>query len=269
MKSNRNMGERLVLVASRLLLGMVASAILINSFQTVVAQDFRVDNRVFLEDKEEPEIETTTFFHGSIVYDRIKDDGEITIYDPSRERIILMDPQREVRVETTCEAIHDFIRNYRQSLNQQEGSYIRFLANPRFQTTFDQETSLLELNSPLVTYRILTESTDEEMAVSYRQFTDWTSMLSAMTQPGATPPFARMKVNEELVSRNFLPKEIYLTLRPDGSSIMSSPIMLRSEHDFRSGLSESELRQIAGIGSQMAAFEKITLDEFVRNRGTE
>jgi len=37
---------------------------------------------------------------------------------------------------------------------------------------------------------------------------------------------------------------------------------LRSEHDFRSGLSESELRQIAGIGSQMAAFEKITLDEF-------
>lgn len=269
MKTKRLIGEKRLL-ATPFLWGMaVVAAILIGVANPTFAQEFRVDNRVFLEDNEEPEIETTTFFHGSFVYDCISDDGEITIYDTGRERIVLLDSLREVCTETTYEELHGFIQDHQRLINQQEDSYLRFMANPQFQTTYDEETSLLVLNSPLVTYRIRTQPTDEEKAAAYRQFTDWTSRLSTRMHVGSSPPFARMKVNEQLDSRGLLPKEIYLTLRSGENSITSSPFMLRSEHDYRMGLTESELRQIAAIGRRMASFEKISMDEYVCSREEE
>lgn len=231
----------------------------------VVAQQFRVENRVFEGMNEKPEIETTTLFNDSIVYDYIGQDGEITIYDTERERLILLDPESKVRAEVSCDEIREFIHGLRERANRQESSFIRFMANPQFQTTFDEETSTLRLTSPLVTYRVTTEPTEESMANAYQRFTDWSSLLSTTMLFGAAPPFARMQLNAEMASRQLFPKEVYLTLRPGGASIMSRPIMRRSEHSFREGLTESELQRIAATGRQMASFEKISFDEYMRH----
>src|SRR6266700_184172 len=66
-----------------------------------VADDFRVESKVYAGKDDAPSGESLTLFAGDRAYDFLSSPQEITVFDFSRDEIALLDPVRKVRTELT------------------------------------------------------------------------------------------------------------------------------------------------------------------------
>ncbi len=163
------------------------------------AEDFHVDSRVYKVGDSKPLIETTTLFYKGRVYDFLKDpqdnrDPEVTIFDATSERFIVLDPERKVTTEVKLKDIQDFIRNIRIQAAASKDPLLNFLSNP----TFTEKTSAdgeLEFDSSWMIYRLKTVAAkSEQVSKQYGDFSHWHSQLNVMINPQTLPPFGRMAV---------------------------------------------------------------------------
>ena len=98
----------------------------------------------------EPVSENVTLFRGGQVYDFNSKPSEITLFDKTRNRVILMDPVRKVKAEVKGERLAAFSVELRGWCERQTDPLLKFAAEPRFDQTLDEATGEMVFTSPLI-----------------------------------------------------------------------------------------------------------------------
>lgn len=244
-------------------LGMLVGVFCLWLAAIAVADEFRVETDVFLGGQEKPFARNVTLFTSGLVYDfpRTGSD-EITVFDPSRGRFVLLDPRRKVKTTVTTQELLELAAAIKVHAKELDGAFA-FAANPDFDEELDRETGWLTLSSQLLTYRARCTTPKHPSAVtSYRSFADWYSRLNA-TQSGSLPPFARMELNRAIAGRDQVPEEVELTVEPR-HRFAGRKLVVRSRHLFNWRLSNTDRKQIDHAGTCMADYDTVTLREYRR-----
>jgi len=229
---------------------------------TAGQEQFRIENRVFVDDEEEPQVKSTTIFYAGAVYDYLEAPAEVTVFDQAHGRFVLLDLTRRVKTELTTEQVATFVEHLKEWAKNQADPYLRFLADPEFDEQFDETAGELAFTSPWLTYRLTTvDAESEEISKQYREFSDWYCQLNTMINVGARPPFARMIVNRALEDRQQFAREVHLTLRPE-EGFLPKRITIRSEHRLIRRLVQSDRDRVAQTDQFMAIFKPVSFVEY-------
>jgi len=230
------------------------------------AEDFRVENKVFSGGDDDPSVESTTLFYNGVVYDFLKKPAEIIVLDREHGRFVLLDTERRMKTELTTKEVDAFVARFRQQAarraTRDQNPFVAFQAEPKFEQEFDDSSRELTFRSPWMTYRVVTADAEStEIARQYRQFADCQARLNSVINRRATPPFARLLVNEELESREEIPREVHLTLTPPGG-FPRKRITARSEHQFIRTVVESDRARVSQTHEYMAIFQPVSFEEY-------
>jgi hypothetical protein len=228
------------------------------------AADFRVENSVYAGTEKEPAARSTTIFSQGVVYDFLESPAEVTIFDPAQRRFILLDVDRKMKTELPTRVVGETIDRLARRAAESKDRQIQFLSKPVFAESVDEKTSERVFDSDWLTYRVQAQRTaDAEVALQYREFSDWYARLNTFLRPGSPLPLARHAINEALARRQEIPSRLALVVKhPGGLSLKRDQI--RSEHQFVRRLVESDLRRVAAAGEQMAAFRAVNFREYER-----
>jgi len=227
-------------------------------------EDFRIENKIFVDGQKEPRIQSTTIFHAGVVYDYLTDPTEVTVFDAEHGRFVLLDLTRRIKTELTTDRVLDFCERLKHWAQEQPDPFLKFLGDPHFDEQSDESDSQLTFVSPCMTYRVTAvDAQSEAVARQYREFSDWYCRLNTFLNPGARPPFARMAVNAALAKRQQLPREVHLTIQP-GDGLLSRRLNVRSEHLLIRQLLESDRKRIAQTDQFMAMYATVDFVEYQR-----
>ncbi len=228
----------------------------------VAAEEFRIVNRVYVGNEKEPKVTSTTLFHERTVYDFLESPAEITIFDPDRDRFILLNTEKKIKTELTTNEVARFAERLQQWAKEHPSPFLRFMGSPRFEEKINDVSRELEFDSPFVTYQIVAEDAkDPGIADQYREFSDWLAKLNTLLNPGAYPPHARMLVNSILAKRHEVPAEVRLTMRTKGR-LQLRPVTFQSKHHLVRRLVESDRRRIAQVAEYLSMFSSVSFNEY-------
>ena len=233
------------------------------SIRPAVADDFRVESKVFAGAETAASSESLTLFSGNRAYDFISAPHEITIFDFSRDEIVLLDATRKVRTELTTEKLNSFSDQLRTRAARQTDPLLKFAAHPQFEESHD-DNGWLQFAGPNLTYRVQAAKIENPAVVrEYRQFCDASAQLNSMLHPGAMPPFPRLAVNSSLEHANQLPEQVEVTITAENQPA-GKPMVLRSQHQLTMHLSGDDQKRIGEANADLSAFKSISWEEYLR-----
>lgn len=231
---------------------------------SAVAADFRISSHVYVGDKKEAVSSNVTLFRAGIVYDYLSEPESITIFDPLRGRFVLIDPVEQIQCEVPTTEVGTFNDELRQRASGSKDPLLQFMANPQFKVVTPQP-GVVHLAGPQMNYRMLVQRVQDQGALrQYVEFSDWYARLNTLMNPGSPPPFSRMAINEILMKRGEVPKEVTLTVRPAQQMPNAREVYLRSTHDVSWKLLAEDLRRIDKTGEQLATYQQVSVDDFVQ-----
>ena len=259
--------------------------------QVVFATDpeaLRVETDVFADRDDVPIAHSLTLFSSQVAWDFLDTtpaekktsdsesehskafNGEIVLHDPTRERVLLIDPFRQVK--TSIDSIQ--LERLRVSLSKwartSDDKLLCWAGGPHFENGIQESLDAIELVGPRVQYRIeTTDAPSQEIAGQYREFADTAILLRALLHPGGIPPFPRMALNKQLASKAKLPTSVTLEIDSRGSLVPSglSSMMQRhlcSVHRIHPALRADDLQRIADAEACMAIAEEVSLAEYTQ-----
>ena len=259
--------------------------------QVVFATDpeaLRVETDVFADRDDVPIAHSLTLFSSQVAWDFLDTtpaekktsdsesedskafNGEIVLHDPTRERVLLIDPLRQVK--TSIDSIQ--LERLRVSLSKwartSDDKLLCWAGGPHFENGIQESLDAIELVGPRVQYRIeTTDAPSQEIAGQYREFADTAILLRALLHPGGIPPFPRMALNKQIASKAKLPTSVTLEIDSRGSLVPSglSSMMQRhlcSVHRIHPALRADDLQRIADAEACMAIAEEVSLAEYTQ-----
>jgi hypothetical protein len=239
---------------------MLAVAVVAMAFTPAAAQEFRVENRIYIADDTAPASSSVTLFTSDAVYDFLADTDETTVFDVAAGRIVLMAPESEVRTEWQTEQLAEYTAEFKSWASEHKDPLLKFLAAPEFKETRGRAGKTVKLSSRLLVYDVSTERPDSAAAAQrYAEFSDWFAQLNFLTRR-ETPPFARMRLNRSLAEVGVLPVEVRKLLTPT----KGEPQRLRSTHEITWSLSSADRRRIDGARQQLATLKPVPHSEYER-----
>jgi hypothetical protein len=213
-------------------------------------QDFRVHSTVFLHNDKKPVYENLTLFSSGMVYDFLYAESEtITIFDPQRGRLILLDEERKVRTAVSTADLMDLTARIKVAAGEENDS----LVDPKFSNEFEESTHKLILDAERIRYEVKGEEASGERVVAYREFADWFTRLNAI-KPGGAPPFARLNLNRSVAKHRIIPVEV--ERYHDGKPFA------RSKHLINWQLIGTDRERIDRAGRNMTEFKSVSFKEF-------
>lgn len=230
---------------------------------------FRVDTELFLDQDKMPLLATLTIFHSGMVYDfLLTTPQEVTVLDPLRGRMTLLDEGRRVQATITTQEILEFTLALQTHAAQEKDPLLVFCATPQFETTErsveQQGQTLAELHlaaKPLSYVAVGQQPPWPQAAAMYRQFADWAARLNA-TRPGNLPPAARLVLNGALAERGLIPLEIRRTI--PATSRLGKRLELRSQHRFNWTLSGEDHKRLERVGDMLATYEVVSFQDYLK-----
>jgi len=242
--------------------GLILGLILVSCCQSLgYAQQFRITSELYAGKEAEPFAESLTLFNSEgVIYDfELTGQQVITVIDPKRERIVMLDAATETKTEISMQLFAAAIVNMKSIGLKNDGR--KFFFEPEFETSFDAETGTLKLAAKEMSYTAKTiRSQQSAAAASYQMFADWSARLNGI-HPQNMPPFARIELNKELGARNVLPEEVKLVI-PGALRT----IEYKSRHAVIWNLSNTDRKKIETAGVQMATFTAVTFQEFLAKK---
>lgn len=240
---------------------LLLAGLVVAPSSVALATDFRIVSDVLLNNAV---VSTNrTVFRAGVVYDYLQAPGLTTVFDPARQRFILLDPETKLRCEVGTVQVAQFNNALRARAAQNADPLLQFMAQPVFQIEGNKAPGVLKLLSPLVSYQLKTARVEDAEALrQYIEFCDWYAQLNTMVNPGSPPPFARMKVNQVLRSRQEMPLEVELTISVKQPKGGNRQVALRSRHQVAWRLLGEDSVAIDQTAEEMAIFKPVTLQEF-------
>jgi len=227
----------------------------------------RIDNAVYVGREQEPSSRSTTIFQFSLVCDFMEQPPETIVFDVAAKKFTLLNLQNRTRAELTCEQLSILTDRLQQSaVEKSKDPVIKFLAAPKFDERFDEQSGELTLSSPLVEYRVkLLPETDAAVLEHYRLFADWYAKLNALLTPVYRPPFGRLAVNSALAERRSLAGSVELKIA-SGKDAQQGFSVMRSEHRISRQLTADDAQRVAQTKQQL---QQIKLVDFRQYRKTD
>ncbi|MEX2140569.1 MAG: hypothetical protein WD894_15000 [Pirellulales bacterium] len=230
----------------------------------VRAEDFRVDSQVFVGKETTPQSSNMTLFQGTHAFDFLDQPRQIAFYDLPRGRVVLVDPARRVKAEVTRATLDAFCDNLQHLAKRTEDPILDFALRPSFEESDDEDSDERLFSSKYVTYRVKPLAGElEGMASQYRAFSDTSARLNALVNRGSLPPFPRLLVNQSLQKSGQVPAQVILTISP-ARLVGGRTVALRSQHEFRPRLLDSDLRKIDEAGEGLASAKLVGLGEYLK-----
>ena len=228
---------------------------------SATTDDFRIETDVFLGAEKEPMAQNVTLFTGSLVYDfPLIGPQEITVFDASRGRFILLDVPRKTKTTLQTQELLEITAAIKVQAQGMDGVFA-FAAAPQLKRELDEQGGWLSLSSSWLTYRVKgIKPPRSETAAVYRDFADWYARLNA-TRPGSLPPFPRLELNQLLAERQEIPEEVELTVEPK-NRWAGRKLIVRSRHLANWRLSNTDRKRIDTAGSYMADFQAVSFQEY-------
>jgi hypothetical protein len=250
------------------------------------AATLRVETEVFEGDADTPLAQSLTLFARDVAWDFLavtpndakpspqeSDEGfggEIILHDPARERVVLIDPRRNVRTTVDAIQLERLSVSLAKWARQSDDKLICWAGGPGFGEGVQVEDDELELIGPRVRYRVKTIAAPSPvLAERYQQFADTAVLVRALLHPGGVPPFPRLAINREVAAANNLPAEVTLETDPRGG-FSGTPLagvmqrQLRSVHRIHPALRTDDLDRIADAEARMAAAEEVDLAAYTQ-----
>ncbi|HEY5315096.1 MAG TPA: hypothetical protein VIK18_21370 [Pirellulales bacterium] len=228
------------------------------------ANDFCVQNKVYFAKET---VQSTTVFSSGTVYDFLESPEEITLFDAARNRFVVLDPTRRVKTEVTTEQVDAFTQKVKGGALDRPVPLLLFLADPKFEETYDDASGELVLSSEWMKYKVQTaEPKQEDMVERFYRYNNWQAKLNTLIKPGSTPPFARLLLNASLAKRGRLPGEIELTRY---APTKNRHITLRAEHRFYTGIGRREQKKVEEANRGLVLFSSVPLKEYYQRPDTE
>lgn len=226
-----------------------------------IAADFHVTTHVFQGNARVPVVSYQTIFRKNVVYDiATTHPRQVTVVDYASGKITLLDLQRQVKLEMDTQQVLEHSA-YFKSHGEFRGPLLEFLKNPEFQVKFAADTSTLTMSGGPLNYEIaLQPINNQAVADEYARFCDWSAQLNFVCA-GGDPPQARIEVNSQIRAKAAVPQEIRKTIR---NANPADAVMLRSTHEFRWELNDSDQRMIESLRHDLTQAKAVNYADYVR-----
>lgn len=224
------------------------------SLSTIVVGEqpqFRIDTDIYFGDSKQPSKQTLTLFSEGVYYDfSIDEPTLVTMIDPARNRIVLLDEKRHIKTIIDTMELKKLVEAARE---QAASNGLALLLQAADRVSFDEAAGKLSVGLDEMSYQAtLQEPKDPLMAKQYADFADWSARLNAVYPP-QLPPYVRMRLNQELGERGFLPNEIVRSTR----SSNSKGVEIRSRLIANWRLSSDDQAKIKKVGEHLAQFNEL------------
>jgi hypothetical protein len=224
------------------------------------ADDFRVESRVFQGKDEQPQSESTTIFANGRIYDFLNAPRELTIYDPAHDRIVVMDLEKNHKIELRVTQLTRFREELLLRADKATDPGVRFLLQPKFEKQPGSTETEHVFQSEYITYQVETTTPrSAAIAEQYRQFSDLSATMNAMLNRG-WPPFARLQVNAALAEEKLIPTKVNLLF--PSKSLLGQRKHFRSEHELHTRVTDSDQQKIAQAEEHLNRTVLVSLREF-------
>jgi hypothetical protein len=228
------------------------------------AEDFRVDNAAYAADKREPTSESSTIFHEGVVYDCMKSPAETVVFDRAADRFVLLNLTHKTRAELSLKQLDNTMEALRKELAKSKVGMLRFLAEPKFEESLDEQANEATLESPWLTYRVtFRREPNQAVVAQYRDFCDVYMRLNAALRPGSLPPFGRLMLNEAVAKQQAVPARVFLTLYT-GKGVERKQTTIHSEHKLVMPLDSSDLERVKETRKLMKGFKLVTFEKYAK-----
>jgi hypothetical protein len=238
----------------------------------------RVETELFVHGGTAPSSRSLTLFRDGIAWDFLElpaaaeaaADGprlelvEIVLHDPARERIVVIDPKRNVKTQVETVRLERLGASLAKWARGSDDRLIRWAGGPDFESGLAEKDRVFELAGPRVRYSVThAAAPSAAAAASYREFADSALLLRALVHPGGVPPFPRLALNRRIEEAGGIPAEVTLEIEPRLGPLGGRTERLKSVHKVLPRLLSSDLDRIETAESLAAAAEAVTLAAFV------
>lgn len=229
------------------------------------AEEFRVENRVYLGNSKKPEVVSTTLFTGDRTIDVLETPEEITVFDFRLKRVTLLNPRRREKAELDFATIHALTAELQRWSAKQSDPFLQFMADPEVEISHQPDKSQWTFDSRWMTYRLSTVPFENSaMADAYWRFSDWSCRLNTLLRPGSPPPFYRLTINDTLAQEELFPSEVVLRHRPRNliEFLPHRRVVVRSEHVLVPGITTAERERLRQIEEFVQIFHAVRFDQY-------
>jgi hypothetical protein len=237
----------------------------------------RVETELFAHGSSEPVSRSLTLFRDGVAWDFLElpaatsaDDEprmelvEIVLHDPARERVVVIDPKRNVKTQVESVRLERLGVSLAKWARGSDDRLIRWAGGPDFDSGLTENDRVIELAGPRVRYAVThAAAPSATSAAAYREFADSAVLLRALVHPGGVPPFPRLALNRRIEEAGGIPAEVTLEIEPRLGPLGGRTDRLKSVHKVLPRLLPSDLDRIETAESQVAAAEPVELATFV------
>ena len=230
--------------------------------ETATAQlsDFRVETDVLVPNEPKPVQQTLTLFKNGVAYDFSRDEpDQITMVDPIRMRIVLLDAERKVQTQVDLSGLNALMDSAR---NQAATTGLSIYLEDARTVGFDADTKKVTVGAKVLRYEAtLQEPREAKMAAHFAKFADASAYLNAW-RAASPPPFARIALNQAIAEQTALPDEITRTtfIRDKDQVVGEHVVKCRLHSNWR--LSKDDELQIQEIGKMLVNFATLSNAEY-------
>lgn len=219
------------------------------------APSFRVEIEIFEGTQVKPQSQHLLLFDSGVIYDLPIGVGTtVTVFDPSRTRVMLLHKTQRVRTSVSTESLIQISAQARAAAMDAKAEKSLGL-NARVTPTIVPGDYAIEFGD--TKYSVKSQQTlAEGVAGEFAAFTVWACRLNLARQVGS-PPFARMTMAEFLAAEKVLPRQIALEVRR-GLKTRT----YRAEHLYVGRLSDLDRKKIADVGQMIASYDEVEFAEF-------
>lgn len=217
------------------------------------ASPFRVDTDIYHDNTKAPIKRTLTLFSDGVYYDfEESETGLVTVIDPGRSRIILLNRQRQVKTVLDTKQVQLMV----SSARVQADAKIASISKSEIAKTASGIEEAVVQNDFMEYRSSLQQPSQPDMAQQYADFADWSARLNAIYPP-SLPPYLRLELNQLISRQQSLPNEIKRITRQRGQYM---ELTARLIPVWR--LSQDDLAKIARCGVMLAQFKDVSADEY-------
>lgn len=238
----------------------------------------RVESRLHANGATEPTARTLTLFRDGIAWDFLempeaaangKAPGpltlvEIVLHDPSRERLVVIDPLRGVKTEVERVRLERLGVSLASWARGTDDRLVRWAGGPDFEAGLTEQDDTISLAGPRVRYEVgYRQAPSAEAAAAYREFADTALLLRALLHPGGLPPFPRMEINRRIEAAGGIPAEVTLEIEPKLAPLPGRGQKLVCTHRVHPRLLAEDVARIEEAAGHAAASRLVDLATFV------
>lgn len=238
--------------------------------------ELRVESELFADGGSAPVARSLTLFRENVAWDFLEvaepaADGEpamrlaeIVLHDPARERVVVIDPRRDVKTQVDTIRLERLSISLAKWARSADDRLVRWAGGPDFGDGMTETDDAVELVGPRVRYAVAFDDAPSTAAAGrYRAFADTAILLKALLQPGGLPPFPRLALNRRMEAVGAIPAEVSLEIDPKLPFVAGRPSRLRCVHKSHPRLLAADLRRIEEGEAHVASAAEVELAAFV------